>query len=66
MALRGDNTHFLTAKAKGDDDALTMLAHLFRCSRCKRKGVKLIPTPRTMVSFEKMGLSRDPAQLPRS
>ena len=48
----------LSAKAKGRDDALTTLAEVFRCGRCKRKGVKLIPTPRTMISFDKMGLAR--------
>jgi hypothetical protein len=50
---------FLHGKTKGEDDSLTMLAHLFRCGNCKRKGVKLIPTPRTMISFDKMGLARE-------
>jgi hypothetical protein len=50
----------LRVKIKGsDEDALGVIAERFRCTSCKRKGVKLIPTPRTMVSFDKTGLSRD-------
>lgn len=49
----------LAVKARDKDDALATLAELFRCGRCKRKGVRLIPTPRTMISFDNMGLSRE-------
>ena len=50
---------FLFAKVKDGDDSLVTLAQLFKCGNCKRKGVKLIPTPRTMVSFDRMGLGAD-------
>jgi len=51
----------LRVKIKGsnDDNGLAVIAERFRCTSCKRKGVKLIPTPRTMVSFQKMGLGRE-------
>jgi hypothetical protein len=35
-----------------------MLADLERrlvCNKCRRQGAKLIPTDRTMVSFDRMG-----------
>lgn len=51
---------YLRVKIKGsDEDALAVIAERFRCGNCKSKGVKLIPTPRTMVLFDKMGLSRE-------
>jgi hypothetical protein len=49
----------LRGKLKAGFDRLETIAERFRRTRCKRKGVKLIPTPRTMISFDKMGLGRD-------
>jgi hypothetical protein len=45
-------------KKLAGEDALDQVARRFKCGMCGRKGVKLIPTPRTMTSFEKMGLGR--------
>lgn len=49
---------YLRPKAKSGDDRLESIAAQFKCSMCKRGDVRLIPTPRTMVSFEKMGTVR--------
>ena len=49
----------LRLRLKDGDDELSAVAQRLRCSQCRRKGVKLIPTPRTMVSFDRMGLSRN-------
>ena len=49
---------FLRGKVKDGDERLSAMAAQFKCSRCNRADVRLIPTPRTMVSFEKMGTAR--------
>jgi transposase-like protein len=50
--------HHLRSKVKGGDDRLETVAARFKCNLCKRRSVLLVPTPRTMISFDKMGLGR--------
>ena len=49
---------FLLEKVKDGNDSLATLANSFRCTHCSRNDIRLIPTNRTMVSFDKMGLQR--------
>jgi hypothetical protein len=53
-----DPSHLRARLKASSDDGLDVIADRFRCTRCRRKGVKRIPTPRTMNSFDKMGMSR--------
>lgn len=48
---------WLTAQVKDAPDQLEALEERLRCGQCKRMGVRLIPTDRTMVDFERMGAS---------
>ncbi len=44
----------LMRKLKRDDGMLEELEERLRCQSCGRQGVKLIPTDRTTVSFDRM------------
>lgn len=50
--------HALRSKVIDGDDRLVAVAEAMEaCFRCKRHGTKLIPTPRTTITFDKiMGL----------
>jgi len=45
---------WLLSHVKDAPNQLDELERRLCCSSCKRRGVRLIPTPRTMVSFERM------------
>ena len=44
---------WLTTQAKNRTAPLVEIEARLKCGRCERHGVRLIPTPRTMVSFDK-------------
>lgn len=44
---------WLTAQAKNKTAPLVEIETRLKCSKCQRHGVRLIPTPRTMMSFDK-------------
>jgi hypothetical protein len=52
----------LQASVEGKPDALDELERRLRCNGCKRLGCKIIPTDRTMVSFDRMGCSARPGR----
>jgi len=43
---------WLLAQVEGAPDALDALEHRLTCQRCHRKGVRLIPTPRTLAAWD--------------
>jgi hypothetical protein len=45
---------FLAAMVKDLPSILEELERRLRCQKCRRHGVKLIPTDRTLVSFDRM------------
>lgn len=51
--------HYLAGLVKEPPNMLDELERRLTCHTCNRKGVKLIPTDRTTVSFERMGGARD-------
>lgn len=48
----------LMGRLKRDDGMLEELEERLRCQACRRQGVKLIPTDRTTVSFDRMAGQR--------
>lgn len=46
------NPHELHPRVRDGNDALEAVASTFDC--CRPGGVRLVPTPRTMVSFDRM------------
>ena len=49
---------FLAALVKDPPNALDELEQRLTCEGCKRLGVRLIPSDRTMVSWDRMSASR--------
>jgi hypothetical protein len=54
LALRGS--------VEGKPDALDELEQRLLCSKCGRRGCKIIPTDRTTISFDRMGTSARPGR----
>jgi len=46
---------FLVAQIKDPPNLLEQLEKRLCCEKCRRHGVRLIPTDRTSVSFDRMG-----------
>lgn len=49
---------WLVAQVKDPPNLLDELERRLRCSKCGNFGVRIIPTDRTMVSFDRMGTCR--------
>jgi hypothetical protein len=54
--------HAPQASVEGKPNALDELERRLRCSGCVRLGCKIIPTDRTMISFDRMGASTRPGR----
>jgi hypothetical protein len=51
-------TRWLVAQVKDPPNMLDELEKRLTCDKCRRRGVRLIPTDRTMASFDRMGASQ--------
>jgi hypothetical protein len=49
--------HALRNSVEGKPDALDELECRLLCSKCRRRGCKIIPTDRASISFDRMGTS---------
>jgi hypothetical protein len=49
---------FLMAQVKNAPDLIDALEKRLTCSSCHRAGVRIIPTDRQIVSFDRMGSNR--------
>jgi hypothetical protein len=49
---------FLMAQVKNAPDLIDALEKQLTCSSCQRAGVRIIPTDRQIVSFDRMGTNR--------